>query len=308
MTDDQRRDHDVRSWIQSEAPDHAPEHLRTTVRSELAQTRQERGTAVFMRRSWFRSSARMAAAAVLGLALVVVAGGLLGNRSQIANPGPTPISASTAPSASPVASSSAVPTPSGVILSGGSRTTDDFTPTLRFTAPAGWIQLYDQPMVFHISPPTAGFLRQTDGAVYFDGITSYAHPVAGQPDGGLSPVDGVGTNAKELATWLSTRPQLLASTPKKVTLAGLSGYQLDFALSADAGELCGIPCVNLLVSPDRAASYAFGIEGPWKVRAFLLDRPDGSTVMITVEDVDGKGFDGEVRAAQPILDSMSFEN
>ena len=45
MTDDQRRDHDVRSWIQSEAPDHAPEHLRTTVRSELAQTRQERGTA-----------------------------------------------------------------------------------------------------------------------------------------------------------------------------------------------------------------------------------------------------------------------
>ena len=60
MTDDQRRDHDVRSWIQSEAPDHAPEHLRTTVRSELAQTRQERGTAVFMRRSWFRSSARIA--------------------------------------------------------------------------------------------------------------------------------------------------------------------------------------------------------------------------------------------------------
>ena len=96
-------------------------------------------------------------------------------------------------------------------------------------------------MVFHISPPTAGFLRQTDSAVYFDGITSYAHPVAGQPDGGLSPVDGVGANAKELATWLSTRPQLLASTPKKVTLAGLSGYQLDFALSADAGELCGIP-------------------------------------------------------------------
>jgi hypothetical protein len=30
--------------------------------------------------------------------------------------------------------------------------------------------------------------------------------------------------------------------------------------------------------------------------------------MITVEDVDGKGFDAEVRAAQPILDSMSFEN
>ena len=137
MTDDQRRDHDVRGWIQSEAPDHAPEHLRTTVRSGLAQTRQERGAAGFMRRGWLRSPGQMAAAAVLGLALVVVAAGLLGNRSQIANPGPTPIPTSTAPSASPLASSSPLPTPSAIILSGSARTTDVFTPTLRFTAPAG---------------------------------------------------------------------------------------------------------------------------------------------------------------------------
>jgi hypothetical protein len=67
-----------------------------------------------------------------------------------------------------------------------------------------------------------------------------------------------------------------------------------------------MPCVNLLNSPDDGSSYQFGIEGPWKVRAFLLDRPHGVTVMITVEDVDGNGFDDEVRAAQPILDSLSF--
>jgi hypothetical protein len=187
-------------------------------------------------------------------------------------------------------------------------TTDVFRPTLRFAAPAGWIQLYDQPLVFHISPSTAGFLRQTDGQVYFDGITVWAHPVAGPPDGGRAPLDGIGTSAKVLATWLSARPQLLASAPTKVTLGGLSGYRLDFALSPDAGELCNVPCVNLLNSPDQGDSYQFGIEGPWKVRAFLLDRPDGSTIMVTVEDVDGNGFDREVRAAQPILDSMSFEN
>ena len=29
-------------------------------------------------------------------------------------------------------------------------------------------------------------------------------------------------------------------------------------------------------------------------------------VMVTVEDVDGKGFDREVRDAQPVLDSLSF--
>ena len=304
MTDDQRRDRDVRAWIQSEAPERAPDHLRTAIRSELAQTRQERGATMFMRRSWLRAPGWVAAAAVVALA-VVVAGGLLGTRGQTANPGPTPTPPTNTPSPTP--SGSPVPTPSGIILPAGSTTTDVFRPTLRFTAPAGWIQLYDEPKVFHISPPTAGYLRQTDGAVYFDGITAYAGPVAGPPDGGPSPVEGIGTSAKELATWLSTRPQLLASTPRKVTIAGLSGYQLDFALSADVGELCGVPCVNLLNSPDRAASYAFGIEGPWKVRAFLLDRPAGETVMVTVEDVDGNGFDQEVRDAQPILDSLSFE-
>jgi len=303
MTDDQRRDRDVRSWIQSEAPEHAPEHLRTAVRSELAQTRQERGAAVFMRRTWLRSPTRIAAAAVLGLALVVVAGGLLGNRSQIANPGPT--LTPTAFASTPSPSSSPIPTPSGIVLPGGSRTTDIFTPTLRFTAPAGWIQLRDEPVVYQVSPPTAGFLRQSDGQIYFDGITAYTRPVAGPPDGGPDPVNGVGTSAKHLATWLSTRPQLLASTPKQVTLAGHAGYQLDFTLSPDAGELCGMACVNLLNSSDQGG-YQFGIEGPWKVRAYLIDGPSGTTVMVTVEDVDGKGFDREVRDAQPILDSISF--
>jgi len=116
----------------------------------------------------------------------------------------------------------------------------------------------------------------------------------------------VGTTAKDLATWLSSRPQLLASKPKLTTLAGRPAYQLDFTLSPDAGQLCGVPCVNLLNSADRVTWYQFGIEGPWKVRAFLLDGPDGATVMITVEDVDGVGFDREVREAQPVLDSLSF--
>ncbi len=306
MTDDPRPDREVRAWIRAEAPEHAPDHLGTAIRSELALARQERGPVVFMQRGWRRTPVWTGIAAILVLALGVLAVGLLGTSSPVANPVPT-----TTPSAimaSPAVSTSPAPTPSGIILPSGPTTTDVFRPTLRFSAPAGWIQLYDQPMVFHISPSTAGFLRQTDGQVYFDGITVWDGPVAGPPDGGPARLEGVGTSAKELATWLSTRPQLLASAPTKVTLGGLSGYRLDFTLSPDAGELCGVPCVNLLNSLDRGASYQFGIEGPWRVRAFLLDRLDGSTVMITVEDVDGNGFDREVRAAQPVLDSMSFEN
>ena len=142
--------------------------------------------------------------------------------------------------------------------------------------------------------------------MYFDGVAVYVGPVAGQPDGTIAPVEGVGTTSAALAAWLSTRPQLTATQPVQTTLAGRPAYRLDFALSPQAGDLCNIPCANLLDSPDGGRSYRFGIEGPWKVRAYLLEAPDGTTIMVTVEDVDGQGFDQEVSAAQPILDSMTF--
>jgi hypothetical protein len=188
---------------------------------------------------------------------------------------------------------SPVPTLEGTLLPPGSSVTSAFVPPLRFTVPEGWVKSDDRPYGLRISPPGAGWLRLGNGGlppVEFDGIGGYSRPLAGPPDGGTAPVAGVGSTAKDLATWLSTRPQLTSTKPIKVTLAGRTAYQLDFSLSAAAGGLCGMPCVNLLNSSDEgSASYQFGIEGPWKVRAILLDAPDGTTVMITLEDVDGNG-------------------
>ena len=65
-----------------------------------------------------------------------------------------------------------------------------------------------------------------------------------------------------------------------------------------------MPCVNLLNGTN--GGYQFGIVGPWQVRAILVDAPNGTTVMVTVEDVDGSGIQTELRRAQPILDSMTF--
>jgi hypothetical protein len=306
MNDDIRRDREVGAWIRAEAPERAPDRLRNTIRSELAQTRQERGPAMFSRWGPLLSPARTAIAGVLVLAVAVVTIGLLGNRSPVANARPTPAPTSTANNPSPAVSPAAVPTLSGIDLPAGVATTNAFRPTLRFTVPAGWIKTEDTPLTLHLAPPNTGYMRQADGRVEFDAVNVYARPLAGQPDGGLSAVAGVGRTAKELATWLSTRPQLIASKPKQVTYAGRPGYQLDFRLSPNAGSLCGELCVNLLNSPDRGASYQFGIEGSWQVRAILLVAPDGSTVMITVEDADGIGFDREIREAQPVLDSLSF--
>jgi len=122
-------------------------------------------------------------------------------------------------------------------------------------------------------------------------------------------VPGVGTSPLALANWLATRPQLTASAVTKTALAGLPAYTLDFTLSSSAGELCGVRCVNLLngPGPDPSKAYQLGILGTWKDRAYLVKAPDGSTVVVTIEDTDGNGFDDEVAAALRIIESLVFE-
>jgi hypothetical protein len=316
MTDDRRNDRIVRSWILGEAPDRAPERVRASIRAAISETPQTPGTP---RRPLFEGAGRVTvplwtAAAVLILALGVAGLGLLGSRGQIGGP-PSPIPSPPVPSASPTPSAPSVspsvapsvaPTPSGLSLAAGPFSPTAFQPRLRFVLPSGWIKTWDRQNGMGIVPTGADFFIQTDGLVLFNGIYAYARPVAGPPDGGLTPVEGIGTSAKDLAEWLAGRPQLTATVPKAVTLGGRPAWQLDISLSADAGELCGIPCVNVLNSPDRNRSYAFGIEGPWAVHATLVTAPDGSTVLITVEGNGRDRLAAEVAEYQPILDSVSF--
>jgi hypothetical protein len=299
MSDESRRDDFIRGWIDSEAPRRAPDRLVDAVRAELSVTPQDQAWAVGLRRSYLSRVALYAAAIVVIFVVGFVAAGLLSNGNIV---GPPPTSA---PTPTPSPSASPQPTPAGSQLPAGSNTSRQFEPGIQFTVPAGWTATYESPFYFELARPDAGYLVQGDGAVYFDSIKAYNRPLAGPPDGGTAPLEGIGTSALDLATWLSERPQLTATTPRPVAAAGLDGYTLDFSLSPAAGELCGMPCVNLLNSPDDSAYYAFGIEGPWKVRAFLLDAP-GGTLMITVEDVDGSGFEAETAAAQEIIDSMSL--
>jgi|GEM_PF-5664551 hypothetical protein len=310
-------DREISAWIESEAPDRAPDRLRQAIRSEVAQEPQERGSAVFPRAVFAREhrfaaqAVGAAGVAVILLVIGIVAGTFLGGGQRVIEPAPSasPPRSSPSPSVQASAAPSPVPTPVGAVLAPGAFVTVAFAPHLRLTVPDGWVKTDDRPLGMRISPPGAGWLRQGNGglpAVIFDGIGAYSRPVAGPPDGGTLPVTGVGASAKDLADWLSTRPQLTSTKPTKVTLAGTTAYELDFTLSPAAGGLCGIPCVNLLNSADGSASYQFGIEGDWKVRAFLLEAPDGTTMMITLDDVDGNGFDQELRAAQPVLDSIQF--
>jgi hypothetical protein len=299
MTDEGRRDSVVRGWILAEAPGHAPARLRETIRDQISDTRQERVILPFRMRR-LQAIGYAAAAAAL-LAIGIAFGGLIGTPRPSNSPSPVPsASASAGPSARPV------PTPRGPVLPAGVFDGAQLMPAIVLTLPAGWTLEHDARDATSLVRPGAGHLVQGDGVAYFDGIKLYARPIAGQPDGVLGGVPGVGTSARDLSTWLSKRPQLVSTAVTEDSLAGLPAFVLDFELSASAGGLCGMPCANLLDDGPDQAEYAFGIQGPWKVRAYFVDAPDGSTVMITIEDTDGIGFDDEVAAAEPILATLRF--
>ena len=311
MTDDQRRDRDVHAWILGEGAVRAPDRLRESVRAELVDMRQERATASVP--EWLASMPMRAAAAVVALAvgaagLGIIAGrGSVGVLSPTATPTAVPSASSPVPSASTVVpSASPVATPAGSVVPAGAFRTSTVRPALTLTLPADWTLSVDQSDFLVLVPPGAGSFRQPDGVPFFDSVNVYARPRAGQPDGTTTAVEGVGSSAKDLATWLSKRPQLTTTAPVPDTLAGRPAYRLDFQLSPDAGDLCGVPCANLLNSTDTPQGYAMGIEATWKVRAWLLDAPDGSTLMVTIESPAGTTFDATLAEGMPVVQSIRF--
>ncbi|HTK44055.1 MAG TPA: hypothetical protein VL749_01720 [Patescibacteria group bacterium] len=308
MTDNMRKDAVVRSWFEEEAPNHAPRRLLEGVRAEVAEIRQERSTIRF---GGGRSPLfGWAAATVAILLLAGLVGGIVGFPRTTTEPGPTPSPAATpTPTATSEPKPTVAPTPRGTVLPSGTYRSVRFAPGVAVTVPTGWLLEDDSPAMLSLVRPGAGFVHQPDGANIFDAVRLYARPVAGQPDGTIDPMPGVGTSALALANWLAARPQLTATAVTRTTLAGRPAYTLDFTLSPSAGELCGVRCVNLLngPGPDPSKVYQLGILGTWKDRAYLVSAPDGSTVVVTIEDTDGNGFADEVTAALPIVESLAFQ-
>ena len=298
-------------WLQSEAPDRAPDRLRDVVREAVSRTTQQRPHGRIKWPGGGPARPRPALLAGLAAILVMAVAGLslrFSTTPHSGGPVDTRMPSESPPGATPSAqpTPSPRPKPSGASLAPGPVTSQAFTPGLRFVAPAGWLKTEDRRATLYLNPADAGSLRLGDGGLVFDGISIYRHPVAGPPDGGPTQVPSVGTNARDLADWLSTRPQLIATKPISVTLFGRPAYRLDFRLSPSAGVLCGLPCVNLLNNGDEPMSYQYGILGTWQVRAFLVDAPDGTTVLISVDDADGNDLDAMIARARPILDSLEF--
>lgn len=201
---------------------------------------------------------------------------------------------STAPGSEPaVASAPASSAPGGTATSAG------FSPAVTYILPAGWESVEDLPGFLHLRPVGSEVT----------GIYLFRDPAAASQDAACPETaePGVGTGAKELATWISERPGLVASSPAPVTIGGLTGYVVDVGIREGWTASCpfanGSPTVSLLVG---SAGYRWVVVGSERLRLSVLDIPSGGTIAVDVDAFDGRLIDDLLSAAGPIVDGLRF--
>jgi hypothetical protein len=261
------------------------------------------------RRNGVGALAPLAAIALVVLVVAVRSGlGLPG----VGGPGSSPNQGSPAPSSTPFS----CPTASGACLGSlvpGTYTTSRFAPRIRYTVPAGWVNTQDTRGQVDLSYTAGGEYTYPDGIKFHDGISIFRRPVA-ESATSFVPLEGIGTTASDLATWLGGHVDLDASGLGPVTVGGAPGFRIDIALPQGARtspDHCttdhGEPrCESLFIGDDPAARFGFGLVGPESVVVYLMDTPSGDTVMIVIDDVDGVDPTALIAAATPIVESLVF--
>lgn len=201
------------------------------------------------------------------------------------------------------AASQATPAPSsaGKVLPAGTYTSLAFTPTVTYTVPDGWEALTDG----------AGFFQVRPFGSEAASLNVFSNPVAAIQDAACTAAADttVGKTSTDLVKWISGLPGLTVSTPAMVTIGGLPGQVVDIAIKDGWNQSCpfagGLPTVPLI--DGGTAGYHWVVYGDERMRLYVLDRPDGGTVGIGVDTVDGTVMEQLLSQAAPIVKSMQFK-
>ncbi len=234
MTRDERPlESQLGAWLRDEAPDEAPDAILDAVSARIDALDQHAA-----RHGW-RAAARLLASAAVVAALVVGAWTLRGaqapGQQPAASPAPRPLDI---PRDGTCAEGSAC----FGLLEPGQHATTLFTPSLRFTVPAGWENLEQR----------VGFmdLRPVDRPG--DVIELQALPAPQNPDGTLE--TGVGTTGDAFAAWLASRPDLAAGELRHLTVLGTSVPVVEFVVAdgVESGptDCPALPCVAVAAGLD----------------------------------------------------------
>jgi len=190
-------------------------------------------------------------------------------------------------------------------VAAGTYHTQTFQPGFQYTVPKGWRN--DQDL-------TGNFLlvRQQDNqavsggtylGIYQNVAASSTLCVGAQP--------GVGQTPQALVAWLRNVPTLVTSTPKGVTVGGLSGYQMDIDVPKGQGTCSVGPGGSPLISGGGVSVLDHVAASDIHVRLIILGWRTGN---LTIEITSAKELypaapdaDGSYTAlVSPILNSLRF--
>lgn len=184
-------------------------------------------------------------------------------------------------------------------LPAGTYTSRVFQPAVTYTLPAGWDNPADSAAYFQIRPAGSEVA----------GIHLFRDPKAASQDPACPETaePGVGGLSSDLLPWIRSRPGLVVSDPKVVSIGGLRGSEIDLAIKDGWTTSCsfanGLPTVPLFVGAN--GEYRWVIAGNERLRLALLDVP-GGTVVVDVDAFDGSVINDLLAAADPIVKSLSF--
>jgi hypothetical protein len=172
---------------------------------------------------------------------------------------------------------------------------------LTYTVPEGWFT-GDQPDEYVL---TVGSDQSTDGIFLFRDPLAHSQ----EPDCPMMPDRTIGTSPKELTDWIASLPGLDATTPKAVSIGGLTGFTLDVRLAPGWTHACpysdGEPVVPLIVGsrPKNELDWGVGATG---MRIWVLDAGADRRVWIDIEAGDARTLDQMVQRATPVIESFEF--
>lgn len=198
------------------------------------------------------------------------------------------------PAATPAASS-----PTASALPAGTYTSTAFRPGVTFTLPDGWVIASDTAGYFQVHPVESDLVGLHLFRDVFAASQDPACPTAAEP--------GVGTTSTELVTWIRGLAGLSVAAPVLVDVGGLRGVGVDIAIAAGWTQSCsfanGVPTVPLLTD---GAGLRWVIAGSERLRLYVLDVPDGGTVIVDLDAFDGDLYDSLLRVGAPIVKSLEF--
>ncbi len=293
------------TWM-ADGPAAIPDRVVDVVAARIGVQRQRR-TWPFPGRTIVNTQIKLIAALAAALVVAVVGYNLLPGAPGPGNPTTAPT-----PSAQPTAAATAFPTAAARypawyptdavadangagILTAGSHGTRVFRQGFTFSAPAGWVNAYDEANYFTLFPDTpaneAEFARSENMAqTIFMGLQQNPWFTCESVE------NNQGATAAEIVTAVTANEALATSGVIDVEIGGLTGKQFDVRRDPDWTGTCpGDSDLSPGLDPEEE-----------RTRAVLLDVPDRGVLAIFLYSMSSADFEAFLAEAMPIIESFEF--